>query len=247
MNSLMNTQEIRPYQNSDKGKQEQIEKMFDNISGNYDFLNRMITFGMDKRWRNNVLKLLMKHNPGSILDIATGTGDMAILFSKTNAKNIVGVDISKGMLNIANEKILKLNLQDRITTEIQNSEDLAFQDNMFDAVSVTYGIRNFENLSNGLSEIYRVLNEHGVLVILETSQPKNRIFKAAYLLYTRLIMPFIAKLFSEDKDAYKYLSNSAINFPHGQELKKIIEKAGFKSVILYPQFFGASTIYYAEK
>jgi demethylmenaquinone methyltransferase / 2-methoxy-6-polyprenyl-1,4-benzoquinol methylase len=243
----MNTQIIMPYQNSDKGKKEQIEKMFNNISKEYDFLNRLITFGMDKRWRNNVLKLLIAKNPKNILDIATGTGDMAILFSKTNAKNIVGVDISKGMLDVANEKILKLNLQDKITTEIQNSEDLKFENNTFDAVSVTYGIRNFENLSNGLSEIYRVLDKNGVLVILETSQPNNKIFKTIYQFYTRLIMPFIATLFSKDRNAYKYLSNSAINFPYGTELKKIIQSAGFNSVALYPQFFGASTIYYAKK
>lgn len=243
----MNTNTITPYQNSDQGKKEQIEKMFNNISKNYDFLNRLITFGMDKKWRNNVLKLLLKKNPKNILDIATGTGDMAILFSKTNAENIIGVDISEGMLTVANEKILKLNLQDRITTEVQNSEDLHFSANSFDAVSVTYGIRNFENLSKGLSEIYRVLNNDGILVILETSQPKNRIFKLFYLFYTRLIMPFVARLFSADKNAYQYLSNSAINFPFGLELKNIIQKAGFKDVTLYPQFFGASTIYCAKK
>ncbi len=243
----MNTHLIKPYQNSDKGKQEQIEKMFNNISREYDFLNRLITFGMDKKWRNNVLKLLIEKDPKDILDIATGTGDMAILFSKTNAKNIVGVDISKGMLDIANEKIVRLNLHDRIRTEIQNSEDLKFQNNTFDAVSVTYGIRNFENLFNGLSEIYRVLDENGVLVILETSQPKNKIVRAIYEFYTKQIMPSIAKVFSRDKNAYEYLSNSAIHFPYGTELKEIIQRAGFNGVTVYPQFFGASTIYYATK
>lgn len=238
---------ITPYQDSDKGKKEQVEKMFDNISKEYDFLNRMITFGMDKSWRNNVLNLLKNKNPKNILDIATGTGDMAILFSKTNAEKIIGVDISEGMLNVAKEKIAKLNLQNRITTEVQNSEDLKFGDNTFDAVSVTYGIRNFENLSKGLSEIYRVLNNDGILVILETSQPENKIFKSFYLVYTKYIMPFIARLISKDKSAYQYLSTSAIHFPYGKELKEIIMKAGFRSVELYPQFFGASTIYYAKK
>lgn len=243
----MSTQSITPYQDSDKGKKEQIEMMFDNISQNYDFLNRMITFGMDKKWRDNVLQLLIENKPNNILDIATGTGDMAILFSKTEAKSIVGVDISEGMLNVAKEKIAKLNLQDRIKTEIQNSEDLKYSDHSFDAVSVTYGIRNFENLSKGLSEIHRVLNEGGVLVILETSQPSNPIIKAFYLFYTKMIMPLIARIFSKDKNAYKYLSSSAINFPYGEELKKIIQEVGFKDVALYPQFYGASTIYVAKK
>lgn len=243
----MDSKVIKPYQDSDKGKKEQIEMMFDNISENYDFLNRMITFGMDKNWRNNVMKLLMENNPENILDIATGTGDMAILFSKTQAKSIVGIDISEGMLKVANQKIEKLNLQDRITTEVQNSEDMSFSSDSFDAISVTYGIRNFENLKVGLSEIRRVLKKDGVFVILETSQPKNKLIRAFYLFYTKMIMPVIARIFSKDKNAYKYLSSSAVNFPYGEELKKILEEVGFKDVKLYPQFFGASTIYYAKK
>lgn len=243
----MNTQEIKPYQNSDKGKQEQVEEMFNSVSKKYDAINQMITFGMDKRWRNHVLKLVKKHNPASIVDIATGTGAMAILFSKTNAKRIVGIDISKGMVDVANQKIHNLHLQDRITTEIQNSEHLEFEDSLFDAASVTYGIRNFENLSKGLSEIYRVLNDHGVLVILETSQPERKFLKAIYLFYMRRIMPGVARLFSKEKSAYRYLSNSATNFPYGLALKQVIKQAGFKEVQLYPQFFGVSTIYYAKK
>ena len=243
----MNSELIKPYNNSNIGKKEQIEKMFNAISENYDSINRLITFGMDKKWRNNVLKLITKKNPSNILDIATGTGDMAILFSKTNAKNITGIDISEGMLNIANEKIRKLNLQERIKTTVQNSEDLQFCDDMFDAVSVTYGIRNFENLQKGLSEIYRVLNRNGVFVVLETSQPQNKLLRPFYLAYTKFMLPFISKIFSKDKLAYKYLSKSAINFPCGAELKEIIEKVGFTSVKVYPQFFGASTIYYAIK
>lgn len=243
----MSNQVIKPYENSEKGKKEQVETMFNNISGNYDFLNRLITFGMDKKWRKNMLELLKKEKPDTILDVATGTGDMAILFAKTDAEKIVGIDIAQGMLDIADKKIEKLNLQERVTTDNQNSEELNYSDHSFDAVTVSYGIRNFENLNKGLKEIYRVLNKNGVFIILETSQPTNKLIKPFFLLYTKLFMPVIARLFSKDKNAYKYLSSSAINFPYGEELKKIIKEVGFRDVTLYPQFYGASTIYFARK
>lgn len=243
----MSTEQLKPYQDREESKKEQVEVMFDNISGNYDFLNKMITFGMDGRWKRNVLKMLQKRNPKNILDIATGTGDMAILFAETKAEEIVGVDISRGMLDVADEKIKNLNLQDRITTEVQNSEDLSFEDNKFEAVTVGYGIRNFEDLEKGLSEILRVLEKDGVLVILETSVPKNALFRGGYMFYTKYIMPRLARLFSKDKSAYQYLSSSAINFPHGEEMKKILEAVGFKNVQVKPQFFGVTSIYYGEK
>ncbi len=243
----MSSESIKPNQNSTKSKNEQVEEMFDHISDRYDFLNGLISLGMDKRWKKNVLKLLLKKNPKNILDIATGTGDMAILFQKTEAKKIVGVDISKKMLEIADAKIKKQNLQDRIKTEVQNSEALTYKDNSFESVTVSYGIRNFEDLSKGLSEIYRVLKNNGCMIIMETSTPKNKIIKGGYLFYTKSIMPRLARIFSKDKKAYRYLSDSAIHFPYGEELKKIIEEIGFKNVKLYPQFLGVTTIYYAEK
>ncbi|MFA5574849.1 MAG: bifunctional demethylmenaquinone methyltransferase/2-methoxy-6-polyprenyl-1,4-benzoquinol methylase UbiE [Brumimicrobium sp.] len=238
---------LKPYKDSAESKNEQIEGMFDAISGNYDFLNKLVSLGMDKRWKRNVVKILQKRNPKSILDIATGTGDMAILFAETNANKIVGVDISKGMLEIADQKIKDLNLQDRIKTEVQNSEAMTFADETFEAITVSYGIRNFEVLEKGLFEIYRVLQKDGCLVILETSVPKNKVFRVGYMFYTKHIMPRIAKLFSKDKEAYKYLSNSAISFPHGDEMKGILEEIGFKKVEVRPQFFGVTSIYYAEK
>ena len=243
----MSIKPIKPNQNSAESKNEQVEEMFDNISDRYDFLNSLISLGMDKKWKRNVLKLLIEKNPKNILDIATGTGDMALLFQKTKAHKIVGVDISKKMLEIADVKIKKQNLQDRITTEVQNSEALTYKDNTYEAITVSYGIRNFEDLKKGLSEIYRVLEKNGCMIIMETSTPKNKIIKGGYLLYTKYIMPKIARLFSKDKNAYKYLSDSAIHFPYGEELKKIIEEVGFRNVKLYPQFFGVTTIYYAEK
>lgn len=243
----MSDLQIKPYKDSEKGKKEQVETMFDNISKKYDFLNRVITFGMDKKWRANVLKLVADNKPKSILDIATGTGDMAILFAKTDAEKIVGIDISQGMLEIADKKVNALGLENRIKVEVQNSEEMDFEDRSFDAISVTYGIRNFENLEKGLTEIYRVLNNGGVFVILETSQPKNKIIKFGNSIYTKYVMPFIARLFSEDKNAYQYLSTSAMHFPYGEKLKNIIQNIGFKEVEMYPQFFGVSTIYCAKK
>lgn len=242
----MNTQ-VTPYKNSEETKGKQVEKMFDKISGNYDFLNRLITFRMDKKWRKNVLNIISKHKPESIIDIATGTGDMAILFSQTQAKKISAVDISQGMLNIADEKIKKKNLQDRITTGIQNSENLLIEDNSYDVVTVSYGIRNFGDLIKGLTEMYRINKHGGITVILETSVPNNAIMKAGYLFYTKYIMPNIAKLISKDKEAYKYLSDSAIKFPHGQAFEKILKDIGYKNVKTYPQSGGVSSIYYAEK
>lgn len=242
----MSTQ-ITPYKDSSKSKGEQVEKMFDKISGNYDFMNRLITFRMDKKWRKRVLKLISNHQPESILDIATGTGDMAILFAETSAKKIVGVDISQGMLRVADEKIRAKNLQDRIKTEVQNSEQLQILDDCFDVVTVSYGIRNFENLKKGLSEMYRVTKSGGIVVILETSVPSNPIIRAGYLFYTRYIMPNLAKLFSKDKTAYSYLSESALKFPHGKEFEEILKSIGYKNVKTYPQMGGASSIYYGEK
>lgn len=242
----MSTQ-ITPYKDSSKSKGEQVEKMFDKISGNYDFMNRLITFRMDKKWRKRVLKLISNHQPESILDIATGTGDMVILFAETSAKKIVGVDISQGMLRVADEKIRAKNLQDRIKTEVQNSEQLQILDDCYDVVTVSYGIRNFENLKKGLSEMYRVTKSGGIVVILETSVPSNPIIRAGYLFYTRYIMPNLAKLFSKDKTAYSYLSESALKFPHGKEFEEILKSIGYKNVKTYPQMGGASSIYYGEK
>jgi demethylmenaquinone methyltransferase/2-methoxy-6-polyprenyl-1,4-benzoquinol methylase len=241
----MNAQ-VTPYKTVES-KRGQIEKMFDKISGNYDLLNRTITWGMDKQWRNNVLKLVAEKSPDTILDVATGTGDMAILLSKTNAKYILAVDISQGMLKIANKKIQLLNLQGQIYTEIQDSESLVAPDNFFDAVTVVYGVRNFDNLERGLMEIFRTIKPGGIVVILETSIPDHSLLKFGYLLYTKQIMPRIASLFSNDKSAYNYLSESAIKFPYGREFIKTLEKTGFKNIKSIPQSHGISTIYYAEK
>ena len=241
------TQKIKPYKNSELGKKEQVTKMFDTISQEYDSLNRVISFGIDVSWRKKVLKLVKNSQPNRILDIATGTGDLAILMAQTSANEIIGLDISSGMLEVGKQKIEQKNLQHKIKMILADSENIPFPDNYFDAITVAFGIRNFENLEKGLSEILRVLKPKGVFVILETSVPTKAPYKQGYNLYTKYVLPTIGKLFSNDKVAYGYLSESAKNFPYGKALNNILEKIGFIQVKDMPQTMGVATIYYASK
>ncbi|MEZ4839717.1 bifunctional demethylmenaquinone methyltransferase/2-methoxy-6-polyprenyl-1,4-benzoquinol methylase UbiE [Flavobacterium sp.] len=238
---------VTPYKDSNLGKKEQVAKMFDTISGNYDGLNRVISFGTDIKWRKKVLALVASKNPDSILDIATGTGDLAILMTKTNAKKIVGLDLSAGMLEVGRKKIEQKKLFDRIDMVLGDSENMPFEDNSFDAITVAFGVRNFETLEKGLSEILRVLKPNGIFVILETSVPQKFPFKQGYHFYTRNILPLIGKLFSKDNVAYSYLSESASVFPFGEDLNNILRKVGFIDVAAMPQTFGVATIYSASK
>lgn len=244
--SIEDMKQIKPY-SQEEDKKAQVKTMFDNISGNYDFLNRVFTFGMDIRWRKNVKKILSDRSPELVLDVATGTGDMPILYSKIDTQKIIGIDISTGMLSVAEEKIQKLNLSNLIEFQEGDAEDLAFDDDAFDAVSVTYGIRNFGDLNKGLSEILRVLKSKGMLVILETSVPSNFILRQGYLFYTKYVLPMWGGLFSKDKRAYSYLGESALHFPYGEKLKTILSEVGYSKVKVVPQTFGLSTIYIAEK
>ena len=238
---------IKPYKNSDLGKKEQVTQMFDTISGDYDGLNRVISFGIDIKWRKKVVHIVKETNPKIILDIATGTGDLAIALSKTNATKIIGLDISSGMLEIGKEKIKKQGLENKIEMVLGDSEKMPFEDNTFDAITVGFGVRNFENLENGLKEILRVLKPGGCFVILETSIPTKTPFKQGYNFYTQNILPVIGRLFSKDKSAYKYLCESASMFPYGEALNNILRKIGFISVKDLPQTFGVATIYVSSK
>jgi demethylmenaquinone methyltransferase/2-methoxy-6-polyprenyl-1,4-benzoquinol methylase len=239
---------ITPYKDSSLGKKKQVEQMFDTISGNYDGLNRVISLGTDVKWRKKVVKLVSEINPDSILDIATGTGDLAIKFAETtNASKIVGLDLSEGMLSVAKKKALESQELKKIDFIQGDSEDLPFQDNCFDVISVSFGIRNFENLEKGLSEILRVLKPSGLFIILETSVPTKAPFKQGYHFYSQWILPLIGKLFSKDKVAYRYLSESASVFPYGEELNNILSNIGFIEVGNKPQTFGVATIYTATK
>lgn len=238
---------ITPYKDSTLGKKEQVTQMFDTISGNYDGLNRVISFGIDIKWRKKVLNLVAARNPNNILDIATGTGDLAILMAQTNATKIIGLDISSGMLEVGKKKILDKKLENKIEMIVGDSENMPFPDNHFDAITVSFGIRNFETLDKGLAEILRVLKPNGIFVILETSNPTTTPYKQGYKFYTKNILPIIGKLFSKDDVAYGYLSESASVFPFGEVLNNILRKIGFIDVEAMPQTFGVATIYTASK
>ncbi|MFV0564917.1 MAG: bifunctional demethylmenaquinone methyltransferase/2-methoxy-6-polyprenyl-1,4-benzoquinol methylase UbiE [Flavobacteriaceae bacterium] len=238
---------IKPYKNSELGKKEQVTQMFNTISGDYDGLNRVISFGIDIKWRKKVVNMVKAANPDTILDIATGTGDLAINLAQTNATKITGLDISSGMLEIGKQKIKNKGLELKIDMILGDSENIPFPDNSFDAITVAFGVRNFEHLERGLSEIYRVLKPQGSFVILETSVPVKTPFKQGYKLYTKYMLPAIGKLFSKDRSAYAYLSESASVFPYGEALNNILRKIGFINVEDFPQTFGVATIYKSSK
>ena len=221
--------------------------MFDNISEDYDGLNRVISFGIDIKWRKKVVNIVKEANPDTILDIATGTGDLAINLAETNATKIVGLDISSGMLDIGKQKIKKKSLDSKIDMVLGDSEDMPFEDNTFDAITVAFGVRNFETLEYGLKEIYRVLKPNGTFVILETSIPTKTPYKQGYKFYTKNILPLIGKAFSKDRSAYKYLCESASVFPYGEALNNILRKIGFINVEDFPQTLGVATIYKSSK
>lgn len=240
-------QQVTPYKDSGLGKKEQVAQMFDTISGNYDGLNRVISFGIDVKWRKKVLQMVSAKNPQSVLDIATGTGDLAILMSQTGATEIIGLDISAGMLEVGRNKIAERNLSNKIQMVQGDSENLPFEDNRFDAITVAFGVRNFETLEKGLAEILRVLKPGGIFVILETSVPTKFPFKQGYAFYTKFILPAIGRLFSKDRSAYAYLSESASVFPYGEKLNNILRQVGFIDVKHTPQTMGVATIYSASK
>jgi demethylmenaquinone methyltransferase/2-methoxy-6-polyprenyl-1,4-benzoquinol methylase len=241
------SKKITPYKDSTLGKKQQIAKMFDAISNEYDGLNRVISFGIDIKWRNKVVQIVADAQPINILDIATGTGDLAINLTRTNASQIIGLDISEGMLDVGRQKILKKELHKTIDMVVGDSENLPFDDNAFDAITVAFGVRNFENLEIGLAEILRVLKPGGIVVVLETSVPTKFPFKQGYYLHTRVVLPLIGKLFSNDKSAYSYLSESASKFPYGTAFNNILTKTGFINTKALPQTFGVATIYTATK
>ena len=239
---------ITPYKDSELGKKEQVAKMFDTISEDYDGLNRMISFGIDVKWRKKVVTLVGQANAKKVLDIATGTGDLAInIAKKTQDAKIIGLDISKGMLEVGKEKISKENLSENIEMILGDSENIPFEDNSFDAITVAFGVRNFETLEKGLAEIYRVLKPKGVFVVLETSVPTKIPFKQFYKFHGSVILPLLGKLFSKEASAYSYLSESASKFPYGETFNNILRKIGFIEVENKAQTFGVATIYTATK
>ena len=238
---------MKPNQKSESSKKNQVEKMFDSISFEYDLLNGIMTFNSHKRWKKNILDIAKKLKPKNALDIATGTADIAINLGSISNCKVVGVDISEQMLSVGREKISKNKLDEMVSLETGDAENLNFKDGYFDLVTIGFGVRNFQDLEKGLKESYRVLNDTGTLVILETSVPENRIMKFFYSLFTRTYIPIMASIFSKDKSAYNYLLNSAEAFPSGIRFSNILKSVGFENVIVNPKLFGSSTIYIATK
>lgn len=238
---------VIPYKEQSGGKKEQVATMFNNISKKYDFLNHFLSLGIDIIWRKKSIKLLKELQPKIILDIATGTGDFAIEALSLKPTKIIGIDISEGMLAVGKEKIKKKGLDHIITLQLGDSENLIFDDNYFDAYTVGFGVRNFENLEKGLSEMLRVLKPNGRAVILEFSKPKKFPIKQLYNFYFNRILPTIGNIISKDNAAYTYLPESVNAFPEGEEFVKILNKLGYKNVKAIPLLFGISSIYTATK
>ena len=239
--------EILPYKDSELTKKEQVRQMFDTISGKYDGLNRLITFGTDVSWRKRLISLVSATSPESVLDIATGTGDLALAFARTPAKSIVGLDLSPGMLEIGQQKVTDRGLGDKVQMVLGDSEALEFETGSFDAVTVAFGVRNFEDLEKGLAEIYRVLKPGGILAVLETSVPEKQPYRWGYRFHGKYLLPLLGRLFSGQGTAYSYLSESAAAFPYGEEFNNILGKIGFIGMKHEPQTFGVATIYTATK
>ena len=217
--------------------------MFDTISGNYDFLNHFLSFGIDRGWRKKAIQLLAKEKPKLILDVATGTGDFAIEALKLQPEKIIGIDISEGMLQIGRQKMQDRGFSKIITLQTGDSENLPFEENKFDAIIVAFGVRNFEDLRKGLSEMLRVLKPGGRVVILECSNPKSIWFRPFYLFYFNIVTPLIGKIFSKDPTAYSYLPESVSAFPDGKEFTAILDQLGFKNTSCRPLTFGVSSLY----
>lgn len=239
--------DVKPYKESELSKKEQVAQMFDNISHRYDFLNHLLSMGIDKSWRKKVVSFIGKKNPKIILDIATGTGDLAIALTKTGATQITGLDISAGMLEKGKQKISERKLDKTISMILGDSENLPFDDATFDAITVAFGVRNFENLEKGLSEIYRVLKPGGDLAVLEFSQPESFPFKQVYNTYFKYILPGMGKLISGDSRAYTYLPESVHAFPYGERFVAILNSLGFNQSKSKTVTFGIASIYTATK
>lgn len=243
----MRTNTITPYPNSVKSKKEQVAGMFDQIAQTYDFLNHFLSLGIDKSWRKKAISKLKDLKPAYILDVATGTGDMAIEALSLQPEKIIGVDISEGMLEIARKKIHKRKLDHKIEVHKGDSEKLLFDDNTFDAVTVSFGVRNFENLSKGLADIFRVLKPGGKLVVLEFSNPRQFPVKQLYRFYFFRILPLLGRIFSGDSKAYTYLPESVAAFPDGEKFLDYMQEQGFSDTSQQALMLGICSIYTGKK
>ena len=234
---------VVPYKEDHAGKKEQVAKMFDNISGNYDFLNHFLSLGIDNLWRKTAIRQLQANRPKLILDVATGTGDFAIAALKLHPDKVIGIDISEGMLEVGRKKILKHGFEGKIELRSGDSEKLPFEENKFDAIIVGFGVRNFENLEKGLSEMFRVLKPGGKVVVLEFSKPTAFPLRQLFHFYFRFILPKIGRWVSHDSSAYTYLPESVRAFPDGERFTMILSHLGFKSTTCRLLTFGISSLY----
>jgi len=239
---------VVPFKDSSESKKKQVETMFDNIAFRYDFLNRFLSAGIDIGWRKKAIKLLLPAKPERILDVATGTGDFALTsYEILKPEKITGIDISEGMLELGRKKISKAGLDDHIELLNGDSEAILFEDNSFDAVTVAFGVRNFENLEQGLSEIKRVLKPGGRLIVLECTKPSMPVVKQFYNFYMKFITPKIGKIIANNNDAYQYLNDSVLQFPEKKSFIQILNKAGYRNTFYKTLTLGICTIYCAEK
>ncbi|WDT67677.1 bifunctional demethylmenaquinone methyltransferase/2-methoxy-6-polyprenyl-1,4-benzoquinol methylase UbiE [Cloacibacterium sp. TD35] len=237
--------QVKPY-NTDQSKKTEVEDMFDNIAPKYDLLNHVLSMKIDVLWRNTLVKWMNKDAPKLVLDVATGTGDLAIAVQKGTGAEVVGLDLSQQMLNVGIDKIKKLNLDQKISMQKGDAENLPFEDNKFDAVSVAFGVRNFENLEKGLAELRRVVKENSSVYILEFSKVEG-FLAPFYMFYFKNILPQIGKLVSKDNRAYTYLPDSVNAFPYGEKMKQILLNTGYSKVEYKKLSLGIATIYKATK
>jgi len=234
---------ITPDKSSKKSKKIQVKDMFNNISSKYDRINQVMTLNMDQNWRQTVYNLSMQDNPKKIIDIATGTGDIALCFANDNVE-VIGIDNARQMLDIANQKKSSFK---NIQFQLEDAENMSFENNSFDVATVGFGVRNFEDLNKGLNEIKRILKPGKKLIILETAVPSFFLLRLGYLFYTKMVVPFLGKIIAGNQQAYNYLSNSAEQFPHGKDFKEILEMNGFTDVTIIKLNLGIVNIYEATK
>jgi demethylmenaquinone methyltransferase/2-methoxy-6-polyprenyl-1,4-benzoquinol methylase len=238
---------VKPYGAADKSKKEEVATMFNNISRRYDFLNHFLSLGIDRIWRKKAVNMLRELKPQRILDLASGTGDFAIASLKLHPKEIIGMDISEGMLAVGKEKMKKKGVETIISMRLGDSENLPFEDNYFDALTVGFGVRNYENLSKGLTEMLRVVRPGGKIIILEFSKPKKFPVKHYFAFHSKYIIPFFGKYISKDDKAYAYLPESVQAFPEGMDFIKILQSIGYKNVSEKLVSGGIATIYSGDK
>lgn len=244
---IMSNTPVTPYQQSDASKKAQVTEMFDNIAPSYDLLNHLLSFGIDILWRKKAIRMLKKYEPKTVVDIATGTGDFAVEAKALNPDKIIGIDISPEMLRVGKEKMKKKGLENLVDMQLGDSEDLKLETGSVDAITVGFGVRNFENLRQGLSEMRRVLRPGGAVAILEPSFPSKFPMKQLFSLHFKVMTPLIGKLISGDNAAYEYLPNSVKAFPNGEDFLKICREVGYSKTTYKPLTFGICSLYLLEK